>query len=61
MAASKCRKKRKEHVKTLVEVIIEAQMTTLGASSVSILLGNLSNDDGDGNENVISKYNFSFL
>ena len=29
-------------------------------SSIS-LLGSLSNDDDDGNENVISKYNFSFL
>ena len=25
------------------------------------LLGSLRNGDGDGNENVISKYNFSFL
>ena len=29
MAASKCRKKRKEHVKTLVEVIIQFAVFTL--------------------------------
>ena len=26
-----------------------------------LIIGSLSNDDDDGNENVISKYNFSFL
>ena len=28
---------------------------------MTMTIGTLSNDDGDGNENVISKYNFSFL
>ena len=29
-------------------------------ASLDLTLGSLSNDDGDGNENVISKYNFPF-
>ena len=28
---------------------------------IELTLGSLSNDDDDGNENVVSKYNFSFL
>ena len=30
-------------------------------STLSLLLGSLSKDDGDGNENVTWKYNFAFF
>ena len=31
------------------------------STATRLILGSLSKDDDDGNENVISKYNFSFL
>ena len=43
----------KESLESVTKASVEAV--------VRRILGSLSNDDDDGNENVISKYNFSFL
>ena len=39
---------------------MHSQVVNVGGHKTLNFLGNLSNDEGDGNENVISKYNFSF-
>ena len=45
----------------MVIMIVPSLKKNLGSTSFSRELpGSLSNDDSDGNENVISKYNFSF-